>query len=159
MNTLRIATRRPPAHARGSQTRQVRRPRRPAYGIEPQEGTPYALERAPLLSPLGAPCNPPPWGTLAAIDLATRRVRWEVPLGTTRDLAPWPLWLAHGHVPNLGGPLATASGLVFIGATTDYFLRAFDLETGEELWKGRLPDGRPRHADDLPPARAAASTS
>jgi quinoprotein glucose dehydrogenase len=110
----------------------------PAYGVEPMEGSPYALERAPLLSPLGAPCNPPPWGTLAAVDAATGAVRWQVPLGTTRDLAPWPLWLATG-TPNLGGPLATASGLVFIGATTDFFLRAFDVETGEELWKARLP--------------------
>jgi quinoprotein glucose dehydrogenase len=110
----------------------------PDYGVEPQEGTPYALERAPLLSPLGAPCNPPPWGTLAAVDLASGELRWEVPLGTTRDLAPWPLWLATG-TPNLGGPLVTASGLVFIGATTDFFLRAFDVATGEELWRGRLP--------------------
>ena len=110
----------------------------PDYGVEPQEGTPYALERAPLLSPLGAPCNPPPWGTLSAVELASGALRWQVPLGTTRDLAPWPLWLGTG-TPNLGGPLITASGVVFIGATTDFFLRAFDVETGEELWKARLP--------------------
>ena len=94
MNTQRIATRirlltRDELRAKYGDTP-------PAYGVEPQEGTPYALERAPLLSPLGAPCNPPPWGTLAAIDLASGALRWEVPLGTTRDLAPWPLWLEHG---------------------------------------------------------------
>jgi quinoprotein glucose dehydrogenase len=110
----------------------------PEFGVEPQEGSPYALERVPLLSPFGAPCNPPPWGTLAAVDLADGQLRWQVPLGTTRDLAPWPLWLDTG-TPNLGGPLTTASGLVFIGATTDFFVRAFDTETGQELWKGRLP--------------------
>jgi quinoprotein glucose dehydrogenase len=135
-NTQRIATR-----IRLLTREEVRAKygeRIPDYGVEPQEGTPYALERAPLLGPLGAPCNPPPWGTLAAVDLASGALRWEVPLGTTRDLAPWPLWLATG-TPNLGGPLLTASGLVFIGATTDFFLRAFDVETGRELWKARLP--------------------
>jgi len=109
-----------------------------AYG--PQEGTPYAVERKTLLSPLGAPCNPPPWGTLAAVDLEAGEILWEVPLGTTRDLAPWPFWWKAG-VPNLGGPIVTGSGLVFIGAATDDYLRAFDLETGEELWRGRLPAG------------------
>jgi quinoprotein glucose dehydrogenase len=135
-NTQRIATR-----IRLLTREEVRAKygeRIPDYGVEPQEGTPYALERAPLLGPLGAPCNPPPWGTLAAVDLASGALRWQVPLGTTRDLAPWPLWLATG-TPNLGGPLLTASGLVFIGATTDFFLRAFDVETGRELWKARLP--------------------
>jgi quinoprotein glucose dehydrogenase len=75
-----------------------------------------------------------------AIDLETRRQLWEVPLGTTRDLAPFPLWFEVG-VPNIGGPVITASGLVFIGAATDNFLRAFDLETGDLLWKARLPAG------------------
>ncbi len=112
----------------------------PAFGFEPQEGTPYALERYPLVSPLGAPCNPPPWGTLAAIDVATGALRWEVPLGTTRDVAPFPVWLfAPKGVPNIGGPITTASGLVFIGATTDRYLRAFSTESGEELWRARLP--------------------
>jgi len=113
----------------------------PKYGYEPQAGTPYALERRPLLSPLGAPCNPPPWGTLVGIDVATGNVRWEVPLGTARDLAPWPIWAMLGNlgVPNLGGPITTASGVTFIAATTDNYLRAFATDTGEELWKGRLP--------------------
>jgi quinoprotein glucose dehydrogenase len=114
----------------------------PAFGFEPQEGTPYALERYPLLSPgLGAPCNPPPWGTLVAIDLASGDIVWEVPLGNTRDLAPWPVWLILGEmgVPNLGGPITTGGGLTFIGATTDAYVRAFNTATGELIWKDRLP--------------------
>lgn len=110
----------------------------PAFGFEPMDGTPYAVERRPLLGPLGAPCNPPPWGVLAGIDVARGEILWEVSLGTTRDLAPWPLWFSLG-TPNQGGPITTASGLAFVAATTDHFLRAFDTATGEELWKGRLP--------------------
>jgi quinoprotein glucose dehydrogenase len=106
----------------------------------PQAGAPYAFSWLPLLSPWGAPCNKPPWGTLVAIDLENRKRAWEVTLGTTRDLAPFPVWLKLG-TPNIGGPITTASGLTFIGATTDNYLRAFDTESGEELWKGRLPAG------------------
>jgi quinoprotein glucose dehydrogenase len=114
----------------------------PRFGFEPQLGTPYALERKPLVSPWsGTPCNPPPWGTLAAVDLATGDIAWEVPFGSTRGLAPWPIWMMLGEigVPNLGGPITTASGLTFIGATTDGYLRAFKTATGEELWRSRLP--------------------
>jgi len=110
----------------------------------PQRGTPFGMVRGPLLSPLGIPCNPPPWGTLAAVDLdlgaKQGALAWESTLGTTRDLAPVPIPLAWG-TPNLGGPLATAGGLVFIGAAMDDYLRAFDAATGSELWKGRLPAG------------------
>ncbi len=112
----------------------------PVSPWEPQAGTPYGLYRLPLLSPFGAPCNPPPWGTLVGIDIGTGDKRWEVPLGTTRGLAPWPLWMFLDEgVPNLGGSIVTASGLAFIAATTDSYLRAFDVETGEELWRGSLP--------------------
>ena len=106
---------------------------------EPSEGTPYCNRRwLGFVSPLGVPCTPPPWGTLAAIDLASGAVDWQVPLGTTRDMAPFPFWFIDG-VPNIGGPVVTATGLVFIAATTDHYLRAFATETGEELWRGRLP--------------------
>ncbi len=105
-----------------------------------QRGTPYFLMREMLVSPLGVPCNPPPWGTLAALDLTTGKLRWQVPLGTIRDIVPGPVLWNLG-VPNLGGPVVTGSGLVFIGAAADNYLRAFDIDTGEELWKGRLPAG------------------
>jgi quinoprotein glucose dehydrogenase len=106
--------------------------------LYPMEGTPYALLRAPLVSPFGAMCNPPPWGTLTAVDLVSGGVLWETTLGTTRDQAPFPIWLRLG-TPNLGGSIVTAGGVVFIGATTDRFLRAFDARTGEEIWSQRLP--------------------
>ena len=93
-----------------------------------------------LVSPFGIPCSPPPWGTLVGIDIATGELRWEVPLGTTRDQAPIPIPWELG-VPNQGGPIATASGLVFIAAAIDDYLRAFDASTGELLWSGRLPAG------------------
>ncbi len=107
----------------------------------PMKGTPYAVVRGPLLSPLGVPCNPPPWGTLTALDLVNGEILWEVPLGTTRDQAPWPIWKLQGDVgaPNLGGSIATAGGVLFIGATTEKTFRAFDTASGEELWQARLP--------------------
>jgi len=108
--------------------------------IIPAMGAPYAHRMAPMLSPLGAPCVKPPWGTLLAIDLNKGERMWEVPLGSTRDMAPFPLWFDWG-VPNMGGSVITASGLAFIGATTDNYLRAFDVKTGEKLWEDRLPAG------------------
>ncbi len=116
-----------------------RRAVKPSVEIAPQTGTPYGMTREPLLSPFGLPCNPPPWGKLAAIELATGKMRWEIPLGTGRD-RPIPIPLRWG-TPNFGGAITTAGGLVFIGAAMDNYLRAFDVDTGEELWKGRLPAG------------------
>lgn len=112
----------------------------PNLEISPMLGTPFGMRREALLSPFMIPCNPPPWGTLAAIDAATGKVRWESVLGTTRDLAPVPIAMPWG-TPNMGGPIVTAGGVVFIGAAMDDYLRAFDAKTGEELWKGRLPAG------------------
>ena len=107
--------------------------------VMPQLGTPYAAEFGPFLSPLGFPCKAPPWGKLAAVDLASRKVLWERPLGTTRDHAP--LGIAVPGVFSLGGAAVTKGGVVFIAAAIDNYLRAFDVKTGRELWKGRLPAG------------------
>ena len=106
-----------------------------------QAGTPFGMRREMLASPLGLPCTAPPWGSLAAIDLRRNAIRWQVALGSTRDRTPWFVPSRTIGMPNMGGPLASASGLVFIGAATDNYLRAFDVETGRELWKGRLPAG------------------
>lgn len=106
-----------------------------------QTGTPYAMRREMLASPLGLPCTAPPWGSLAAVDLRRNAILWQVVLGSTRDRTPWFVPSRTIGMPNMGGPLVTAGGLVFIGAATDNYLRAFDIETGRELWKGRLPAG------------------
>src|SRR2546427_11735160 len=83
-------------------------------------------------------CTPPPWGTLTALDLSAGTVKWQVPLGAMPQLAQVPQSAAWGSF-NLGGALLTASGLVFIAGTFDQHLRAFDVETGRELWSGALP--------------------
>ena len=106
----------------------------------PQAGTPYAMRRRHLLAPDGAPCNPPPWGTLTAIDLETGRVKWDRPLGSVATLAAVPGSAAWGS-PNLGGAMTTAGGVVFAGGAVDHRLHAYDVETGKELWSAALPAG------------------
>lgn len=96
-----------------------------------QRGAPYAMKRRTLLSSSGVPCNPPPWGTLAAVDLRSGEVRWEVPVGDYQGETI--------GLPNGGGPMVTAGGIVFLGATMDDRFRAFDVETGEMLWTTELP--------------------
>ncbi len=110
----------------------------PGREVSPQAGTPFGMKREMIQSPFGAPCNPTPWGTLAALDLRSKRIVWEVRLGTTEDTLPLGIALRTG-MPNFGGPIATAGGLVFIGAAMDRYLRAFDSKTGAEKWRGRLP--------------------
>jgi quinoprotein glucose dehydrogenase len=109
------------------------------WEFAPQRGTPYGMARRLLRSPGGAPCTPPPFGTLNAVDADTAEVRWTVPLGQFPALgggpAPPPEW---GSLA-LGGPIVTAGGLVFVAGTLDPAIRAFDSHTGKELWKAALP--------------------
>jgi quinoprotein glucose dehydrogenase len=95
-------------------------------------GTPYLMRRRLILGPTGLPCTPPPFGALVAVNLSTGAIAWNVPLGT---MGGFP------GSPNLGGPIVTAGGVVFIGATLDRQFRAFDVETGKELWNATLPAG------------------
>ena len=95
-------------------------------------GTPYVMRRRIILGPAGVPCTPPPFGSLVAVNLGTGAIQWNVPLGT------------FGGIPGsvqLGGPIVTAGGLVFIGASLDRSFHALDIETGRELWTAALPAG------------------
>ncbi|MBY5971077.1 membrane-bound PQQ-dependent dehydrogenase, glucose/quinate/shikimate family [Ferrimonas balearica] len=113
-------------------------------GAVPLMGTPYSVIKDRFLSPLGIPCQEPPFGTLTSINMDTQQVNWEVPLGTVQDTV---LFGAKMHLPmpvgmpTIGGSLTTQGGLVFFAATQDYWLRAFDSATGEQVWKARLPVG------------------
>ncbi|WP_275629504.1 membrane-bound PQQ-dependent dehydrogenase, glucose/quinate/shikimate family [Pseudomonas sp. 273] len=119
-------------------------PRPKRFAINPQYGTPYVVVVEPWLGLFGAPCKAPPWGQLAAVDLQTRKLLWRRDLGTTRDSGPFGL---HLNLPlstgvfNIGGSLATRSGLLVLGATADDYLRIFDAGSGRELWRARLPAG------------------
>ncbi len=113
-------------------------------GAVPLKGTPYAVNKNRFLSVAGIPCQAPPYGTLTAIDLKTRQVAWQVPVGTVQDTGPMGIKMRMPipiGMPTLGGTLATQGGLVFIAGTQDYYLRAFDSSNGKEAWKSRLPVG------------------
>jgi quinoprotein glucose dehydrogenase len=103
-------------------------------------GAPYAVKLRAFLSPLGVPCQAPPWGYVAGADLRTGKVAWMHKNGTVRDQSPIPVPFRMG-VPNLGGPIVTAGGVAFLSGTIDYYLRAYDVANGEQLWQSRLPAG------------------
>ena len=104
--------------------------------VAPMRGAPFGARRGVVLSPLKLPCNPPPWGIIAGVDLATGDIVWRRALGTLKDMAVLPLEVG---TPTFGGPIATSGDLIFIASTMDYYLRALSTSTGEELWRGRLP--------------------
>jgi quinoprotein glucose dehydrogenase len=103
-----------------------------------QEGTPYGMYRRFLQATSDLPCTPPPWGMLSAVDMNQGTIKWQVPLGSMQYFGG-----SHEPVPpgsiGYGGPITTAGGLAFIAGTFDPFIRAFDVETGKELWKAQLP--------------------
>lgn len=109
----------------------------PGYEFAPQRGGPFAMTRGLARSQFGALCNPPPWGSMVAVDLKAGKILWRSTVGTTEDVAPLGIAL-HWGTPLLSGVLVTAGRLVFTGAM-DAYLRAFDAASGTELWQGRLP--------------------
>jgi quinoprotein glucose dehydrogenase len=116
---------------------------RPLYSLPALNenfGAPFAVKLAPFVSPIGIPCQAPPWGYVAAADLTTGRVAWMHKNGTVRDLSPLPLPFRMG-VPSLGGPMVTAGGVGFLSGTLDNFVRAYDMTDGRQLWESRLPAG------------------
>jgi quinoprotein glucose dehydrogenase len=107
----------------------------PGFEFGRQEGTPYGMRRRVFESDLGIPCVKPPWGLLSGIDMERGVIKWQIPLGVT------PYIHVNLGMPGIGGPIVTASGLVFIGASLDDHLRAFATDTGKLLWDVKLPAG------------------
>ena len=140
----------------GNYNRMIPRPEANSRGIAPvnggenmykpyaQLGSPYAANPGPFLSFLSVPCQAPPYGVLSAVNLETGKLIWSQSFGTARDSGPlgYPTLLPiRMGVPNIGGSCTSSSGLTFIAATMDRFLRAYETTTGKLLWKGRLPAG------------------
>ena len=115
----------------------VRMVKRPGDALVPYRMQSLGPKYAWFMDDKGYPCQKPPWGHLTAIDLDTGQFRWRAVLGVVDEL------LAKGvpptGSPNIGGSIVTAGGLVFIGATNDSRFRAFDKDSGKELWVTRLP--------------------
>ena len=103
-------------------------------------GAPFAASMKPFVSPVGLPCQAPPWGYVAGVDLRTGEVAWKHRNGTVRDLSPLPLPFRMG-VPGIGGPVLTGGGVAFYSGALDNYVRAYDLADGRILWQDRLPAG------------------
>lgn len=103
-------------------------------------GAPFAVKLSAFTSALGLPCQEPPWGYVAGADLTTGKIAWKHKNGTVVDSSPLPLPFKMG-VPNLGGPIMTAGGVAFLSGTLDYYVRAYNVTNGEQLWQSRLPAG------------------
>lgn len=110
------------------------------HGLNPNKGAPFAVYLNPFLSKIGLPCQAPPWGYVAGLDLVTGKLVWEHKNGTIRDKSPLPLPIKMG-VPSLGGPMTTAGGVAFMSSALDNYARAYDVTTGRQLWQARLPAG------------------
>tara|TARA_R110001583_G_scaffold193866_5_gene363447 strand:- start:4596 stop:6950 length:2355 start_codon:yes stop_codon:yes gene_type:complete len=109
-------------------------------GINQNKGAPYAVSMGPFLSPIGVPCQSPPWGYVAGADLRTGDIAYKHKNGTVYDMTPLPLPIKLG-VPGIGGPIITGGGVAFLAAAVDDYFRAYDLTTGKQLWEARLPAG------------------
>ncbi|MEW4467334.1 membrane-bound PQQ-dependent dehydrogenase, glucose/quinate/shikimate family [Parasphingorhabdus sp. JC815] len=113
----------------------------PQYGLGNENfGAPYASVVKPFMSALGLPCQQPPWGYVQGVDLTNGKTRYRHVNGTVRDLAPVPVPFKLG-VPGIGGPIMTKGGVAFLAAAADNYLRAYNSETGDVLWRARLPAG------------------
>lgn len=109
------------------------------YLTRPLKDTPYAAVGEIFMSPLGIPCTPTPWGTLSAIDMSSGQMKWQIPLGQVKRFGVTvPASFGWGS-PNIGGPIVTAGGLIFVAATMDDKIRALDIQSGEEVWQAGLP--------------------
>jgi quinate dehydrogenase (quinone) len=123
---------------------KTRTPTPDGHALAPMDGTPYGVQSSGWNSPLGVPCSQPPFGTISAIDLDSRKIAWQIPAGTAKMLGPLGIRLGlplTPGMPSYAGTSTTAGGLVFYAGTQDYYLRAFDAETGKELWNYPLPVG------------------
>ena len=106
-----------------------------------QAGTPYAMRRGVLFSPIEIPCTAPPYGVLSAIDMRTGTIAWQTSFGTVQDVAPAIVPNFELGMAGMGGPIVTAGDLIFVAAVQDDYIRAFDLSSGKKLWEQRLPAG------------------